>query len=171
MNKGLFRDDAVCANGEGNDHVVINHKQHPVTVGEVKVENLVAVPKEAFELVNVEGGVSPVILEQAELGARDSLDFRRERAQFTFETNRATEGHGSSSISSGSSYSRGSMGSFSWSLVSRRSLAVGLRAGTVAAKRTASNGASSRCFPRLLVLTGVFTESKTTPANVIKQPS
>jgi hypothetical protein len=115
-------------------------------------------PKNAFEFVNVERRMAPVISEQTELGVRDTLDFRQERAQFAFEADRSTEGSGASSISSGSSYSVGLIGSFSWALVSWRSLVVGLREGTVAAKRTGSKGTSTYCLLPLLVLTDVFTE-------------
>jgi hypothetical protein len=39
--------------------------------------------------------------EETKLGVSDSLDFRRERAQFAFKTDRAPESHGLSNIASG----------------------------------------------------------------------
>jgi hypothetical protein len=49
--EGLLRHDAVRADGEGNDDVVVNDEQHPVAVGHVEIKDLMAVPGDAFELV------------------------------------------------------------------------------------------------------------------------
>jgi len=52
--QSLFRDDAVRADGEGDDYVVVNHEQDAVAIRHRKVEDLMAVPGGAFEFVAAE---------------------------------------------------------------------------------------------------------------------
>src|ERR1017187_4659095 len=132
----LFRDDAVWADGEGDDYVVINHEQDAVAIRHPKVEDLMTVPRDAFEFVAAKRGMSPIGAEQGELGASNVPDVGRKGFEFAFEPDRAPEDHRSLTMSSMESYSWGSMASSLCSLVSARSLGVGLRAGTVAANRT-----------------------------------
>ena len=73
---GSFGDDAVRADGVGDDHIVVNDEQDAVAAGDVEVEDLMAVPKQAFEFVNVQRGMPPVVAEQAKLGAGGSLDLQ-----------------------------------------------------------------------------------------------
>jgi hypothetical protein len=42
-----LRDDAVCANGKRNDNVAVNDEENPIFFGDVKVENLMAMPENA----------------------------------------------------------------------------------------------------------------------------
>jgi hypothetical protein len=46
-----FRDDAVRPNGKRHDNVTINDEKNAVFFGDVKVENLVAMPENVRELV------------------------------------------------------------------------------------------------------------------------
>jgi hypothetical protein len=43
----------VWADGVGDDDVVVNHKQDAMAVREMKVENLMTMPKDAFEFMDV----------------------------------------------------------------------------------------------------------------------
>jgi len=72
---------------------------------------------------------------QGELGAGNVPDVDERALNSRFEPDRAPEDHRSLTMSSMESYSWGSMASSLCSLVSARSLGVGLRAGTVAANR------------------------------------
>lgn len=65
----LLRDNAVRSDGEGYNDVVINHEQDAVAVGDVEVENLVAMPGDTFEFMAMEGMMPPVAAEQGEFGA------------------------------------------------------------------------------------------------------
>ena len=47
--------------GKRNNHAVIDHKQSTITIGNIKIENRMAVPKNAFEFVHIQGGMPPVI--------------------------------------------------------------------------------------------------------------
>ena len=47
----LFGDDAVRADGEGDDYVVVNHEQDAVAIRQPKVEDLMTMPGDAFQLV------------------------------------------------------------------------------------------------------------------------
>jgi hypothetical protein len=109
-------------------------------VGYVEVEDLVAVPEGAFEFVDIQGGMTPIVPKQAKFRAGDALNFSREGSEFAFEADRSAVDHKSSSISSIPLYFFGSMGSFSCFLISCWSFVVGLRVGTVAANNTGSNG-------------------------------
>src|ERR1039458_9740485 len=135
---GLLRDNAVRPDGEGYNNVVINHEQNAMAVGDVEVENLVAVPCDAFEFMAMEGGMPPVAAEQGEFGASGFLYLRRQVFELAFETAVAAEDHRSLTMPSIDSYSCGSTASSSRSLQSSMSFAVGVRDGTLAANNTAS---------------------------------
>ena len=141
------------ADGVGDDDIMVNHEQDAIPVGDVKIEDLVTMPQKPVKFVNIQRRVSPVGAEQSEFDASDSLDLCREQTQFAFETNCATEDHGSSNSLSVSVYSFGSIKSFSCALVSWMSLVVGLRDGTVAAKSTGSNGTAAFAFGALIFVT------------------
>ena len=55
------------ADGEGDDYVVVNHEQDAVAVGHPEVEDLMAVPSDAFEFVAAERGMPPMELNKANL--------------------------------------------------------------------------------------------------------
>ena len=46
-----LRHDTMRADRKGDDYVVINHEQNPVLVRHVQIEDLMAVPRETFQLV------------------------------------------------------------------------------------------------------------------------
>ena len=142
----LFRDDAVRADGEGDDYVVVNHEQDAVAVGHPKVEDLMAMPGDAFQFVAAERGMPPIGTEQGELGAGNTLDIGRKGFELALEPDGPPEDHRSLTMSSMESYCWGSMASSLCSLVSAKSLSVGLRAGTVAANSTGSKGTSAFVF-------------------------
>ena len=78
LKKDLFGDDAVRADGEGNNDIMINHKENTVPISDPKVKNLVTVPKQAFQFVCTKGGMPPVLTKESELGAGDAFDLRRQ---------------------------------------------------------------------------------------------
>lgn len=88
------------ADGIRNSHIVINHEQHAVFVRDVKIKSLMAVPKNAFEFVDVQRRMTPVVGKQSELGASHLLDYGGNQCEFFFEANRATENHKSLTMSS-----------------------------------------------------------------------
>ena len=49
-----FRHNAMRANRKRNDNVVVNDEENAVFLGDVKIENLVAMPGRARELVTME---------------------------------------------------------------------------------------------------------------------
>ena len=55
-----LRNDAVRANGKGNDSVTVNHKENAVFFSDIKIENLVAMPEDACELVTTKRRMPPV---------------------------------------------------------------------------------------------------------------
>jgi hypothetical protein len=55
-----LRDDAVRPNGKGNDNVTINDEENAIFFGDVKVENLVAMPENIGEFVTVQRRMPPV---------------------------------------------------------------------------------------------------------------
>lgn len=79
---------------------MINHEQHAVFVRDVKIKSLMAVPKNAFEFVEVQRRMTPVVGEQNEFCASHALNFGRKQCEFFFEANCATENHKSLTISS-----------------------------------------------------------------------
>ena len=131
------------ADGEGDDYVVIDHEQDTVTIGHPKVEDLMAVPDDACRFVAAERGMSSIGTEHGELGAGDVLDIERKGFELAFEPDGAPEDHRSLTMSARESYCWGSTASSICSLVSARSLGVGLHAGTVAANNTGSKGTST----------------------------
>ena len=131
------------ADGEGDDYVVIDHEQDTVTIGHPKVEDLMAVPDDACRFVAAERGMSSIGTEHGELGAGNVLDIERKGFELAFEPDGAPEDHRSLTMSARESYCWGSTASSICSLVSARSLGVGLRAGTVAANNTGSKGTST----------------------------
>ena len=126
--------------GKGNDNVAINDEENAISVGDIKVENLVSVPEEACQFVTAQRGMPPVRGEKREFAASGAFDFGRKISELSFKSNGPAIGHRSSTAPSIASCSFGSIGSFSCSLMSLKSLAVALRAGTVAAKNMGSKG-------------------------------
>src|ERR1700677_4210443 len=105
-------------------------KRTRLSVRNPKVENLVAMPEQTFQLVGAKRGMPPVLTEEGKLGAGDAFDFRRQLGELTFETAAAPIGHKSFTAASIVLKSLGSMAPSARSLASARSFAVGWRAGT-----------------------------------------
>ena len=55
-----LRDDAVCANGKRNDDVTVNDEKNTIFFGDIKVENLVAMPEHAREFMTAQRRMPPV---------------------------------------------------------------------------------------------------------------
>jgi hypothetical protein len=149
-----FRHDAVRADGEGDDDVVVNYEEDAVAVGDREIKDLMGVPGDAFELVALERGMSPIGAEERELVAGNLLNLRWKGTELAFEPDSAPEVHRSLTMSSMESYSCGSVASSLCSLASARSLGVGLRPGTVAANSTGSKGTSVFAFFVLAFIAG-----------------
>ena len=132
---------------------MVNYKQDTVTVGDGEIEDLVAVPGDAFEFVAAERGMPAIRTEQREFGTGNLLDVERKSVELVFEPDSAPEDPRSLTMSSMESYSCGSIASSFCSLVSAKSLGVGLRAGTVAANSTGSKGTSAFAFFVLAFIT------------------
>ena len=96
----LLRDDAVRADGERDDHVVINDEQQPVSVRHPKVKNLMTMPEQTLQLVGAKRGVPPVLAKQGKLGAGKAFDFKRQQGEFTLKPNAAPVGHKSLTVAS-----------------------------------------------------------------------
>ena len=88
------------SNGKRHDNVTINHEENAIFFGDIKVENLVAMPENVRELVTAQGRMTPVLREESELRASSSLDPRRKASKFPFEPNSAAIDHRSSTASS-----------------------------------------------------------------------
>ena len=88
------------ANRNRNDNVPVNDEENAVFFSDVKVENLVAMPGDARELVTVEGRMPPVRGKEGEFGACDALDFRREISKLALKADGPPIDHRSSTVSS-----------------------------------------------------------------------
>jgi len=60
-----LRDDAVCANGKRNDNITINDEENAIFFGDIKIENLVAMPENAREFMTAQRRMAPVRRESA----------------------------------------------------------------------------------------------------------
>ena len=49
--RGLFRDDAVWANGKRDYYVMVDHEKHAVTVSDMEIKDLMLVPSHTFKFV------------------------------------------------------------------------------------------------------------------------
>jgi hypothetical protein len=68
-----YRDNAVSANRERNDHVSVDDKLYAVFLCYPEIKSLVTVPKDAFQFVGPQRRMAPVAAEQSELRACNAL--------------------------------------------------------------------------------------------------
>jgi len=95
-----FRHDAMRANRKRNDNVTVNDEENAVFFGDVKIENLVAMPGDACELVTMERRMPPVRGEEGEFGACGALDFKRKISKLSLESDGPPIDHRSSTAPS-----------------------------------------------------------------------
>ncbi len=79
---------------------MVNCKQHAIFVRHIKIKNLMVVPSSAFEFMDVQRRMPPVVGEQNKFCASDALNFGRKQCEFFFEANCSTENHKSLTMSS-----------------------------------------------------------------------
>ena len=82
------------------ENVTINDEENVVFFGDVKVENLMAMPENVSELMAAQRRMSPVCREKGELCASGALNFRRKVSKFSLEPHGAAIDHRSSIASS-----------------------------------------------------------------------
>ena len=95
-----FRDDAVSANRKRNDNVAINDEQNAVFLGDIQIENLVAMPENAGELVTMQRRMPLVRRELDELRTSGTFNLGRKISKLSLKSNRAPIDHRSSTVSS-----------------------------------------------------------------------
>ena len=95
-----LRDDAMRANRKRNDNVTVDDEENAVFFGDVKIENLVAMPGDACELVTMERRMPPVRGKEGEFGAGRALDFRRKISKLSLKSDRPPIDHRPSTASS-----------------------------------------------------------------------
>ena len=95
-----LRDDAVCANGKRNDNITINDEENAIFFGDIKIENLVAMPENAREFMTAQRRMAPVRREEREFRASGALNFGGKISKFSLEPNGPAIDHRSSTASS-----------------------------------------------------------------------
>ena len=94
-----LRDDAVRPNGKGNDNVTIDDEQNTIFFGDMKIENLVAMPENAREFMTAQRRMTPVRREEREFLASGALNFEGKVSKFSLEPNGSAIDHRSSTAS------------------------------------------------------------------------
>ena len=70
----LLGDNSVRADGKRNNHVMFNCEQHAIFVRDVKIKNLVVMPRSAFELVDIQRRMTPIIPEYQKFCVSNALN-------------------------------------------------------------------------------------------------
>ncbi len=81
------------ANRKRNDNVTVDDKENAVFFGDVKIENLVAMPGDARELVTMKRRMPPVCGEKREFDAGRALEVRRKISKFSLKSDRPPINH------------------------------------------------------------------------------